>query len=96
MAVNVIVEFQAKPEAASQFKDVLIEALPDTRAYDGCQGLEEYHNVDEDGNIVLVEKWESRQHYEKYIAWRTESGLLDKVSEMLAREPSIRYYEKVS
>ncbi len=95
MSITVIVEFQAKPDAEQQLKDLVREALPDTRAYEGCKGVDEHHNADDGCNIVLVEEWESREHYEKYLAWRTESGLLDTVSEMLAGEPSIRYYDKV-
>ena len=95
MAITVIVGFEAKPEQAVQFKTMLTEALTDTRAYDGCHGVDVYNNVDRDGDLVLVERWESRAHYEKYLGWRTESGMMDQVGPMLTGEPSIRYFDRI-
>ena len=94
MSVTVIIEFEAKPEATNQMKEMLKE-LQDTRAFDGCQHIDVYNNVDKDGDMVLVEKWDSRKHKEKYLAWRTETGILDKLMEMIVGEPSIRYFEKL-
>ncbi len=31
------------------------------------------------GIMVLVEKWYSREHYQKYHVWRTETGVIDKI-----------------
>jgi quinol monooxygenase YgiN len=44
---------------------------------------------------VFYERWDSRQHYEKYLAWRTETGVADQLVAMLAAPPSIRYFERV-
>jgi len=33
------------------------------------------------------------QQYEKYLAWRTERGDIEKLSGWLAGEPSIRYFD---
>ena len=94
MSITVIVEFNPKPEYSDILKDFLAEALPDTRAYDGCISLDTYNNSDSDGNIVLIVKWESREHQERYLAWRVEQGAFDKLGEMLSSEVSIRYFEK--
>ena len=40
MGVVVLLELQVKPEAVNDVKGMLKENLPDTRAYDGCQGLD--------------------------------------------------------
>ena len=69
--------------------------LADTRKYDGCQGVETFNNQDDPNQLVLVEKWESRQHYEAYLAWRTESGALDAVVSMTSGAPSIRYFDYI-
>ncbi len=95
MSVLVILEIQAKPENVSDMKSLLAEALPDTRAYDGCQGIDIYSNTEDSGNMVFIEYWDSRAHHEKYIAWRTETGDMDKFGAMLTGPPSIRYFEKV-
>lgn len=93
MITTVIVEFDVKSESVDAFKQLMNEALPDTCAYDGFVNIAVYGNLDKDGNIVLVENWESRAHFEKYLAWRTESGMVDTISKMFAGEYSIRYFE---
>ena len=79
MSVTVLLECQAKPESADELRATFKAILPDTRSYDGCQRVEVVGNQDDSCNIVLVEKWESRQHNEKYMAWRTETGALEKL-----------------
>tara|TARA_B100000809_G_scaffold239324_1_gene260787 strand:+ start:1359 stop:1496 length:138 start_codon:yes stop_codon:yes gene_type:complete len=43
----------------------------------------------------VVAKWESREHQEKYMAWRAEQGAFEKLGEMLSSEPSFRYFDKL-
>jgi len=45
--------------------------------------------------MVLIESWDSREHYEKYFAWRQESGALAALGEMLAGPPNLRYFDEV-
>ncbi len=40
MGVMVLVEMQVKLEAVNEAKGLLKQMLPDTRAYDGCQKLD--------------------------------------------------------
>jgi quinol monooxygenase YgiN len=76
-------------------KDLFKEILPDTRAYDGCQGVEVVENQDESGNVILIETWDSREKYDKYLGWRVETGLLDRLGPMLDGAPSVSYFDKV-
>ena len=94
MSVLVLLEAPVKSEDTSNMKSYMAEILPDTRAYDGCQGVDVYFNMEDSGNMVLVEYWDSRAHYEKYVGWRTETGVMDKIGAMLAGPPSIRYFER--
>ncbi|MGE4092754.1 MAG: putative quinol monooxygenase [Candidatus Binatia bacterium] len=95
MSVVVLLEIQVKPEAVNEVKGFLKQVLPDTRAYAGCQGIDIYSNADEPGNMVFYERWDSRDHYQRYLAWRTETGVLDQLTSKLAAPPKIRYYERV-
>jgi quinol monooxygenase YgiN len=95
MSVVVLLEIQVKPEAVNEVKAMLKQILPDTRAYAGCQGIDIYGNLDDAGNLVFYERWESRDHYQKYLAWRTETGAVAQLSAKLTGPPSIRYYERV-
>jgi len=95
MSELVLVEFKVKPESVSGMKSYLAEILPDTRVYEGCQEIEAYFNMEDAGTIILVERWTSRAHYEKYFAWRKETGVLDKIGSMLAGPPSIQYFQRI-
>jgi len=95
MSTMVLLEMQVKPEAVNEVKAMLKQILPDTRAYAGCQGVDIYGNLDDGGNLVFYERWDSRDHYQKYLNWRTETGALAKLSDKLAGPPKIRYYERV-
>ena len=94
MSITVILEAPVKSEEVPNMKSYLAEILPESREYDGCQGLDVYFNTDDEGNMILVEHWDSRPHHEKYLGWRTETGVMDRLARMLAGPPSIRYFER--
>ena len=95
MGVVVLVEMQAKPECVEDVKALTKDNLVATRAYEGCQGVDVYDNMDETGNLVLYVRWDSRLHCEKYLVWRTETGTMDRVGALLKAPISIRYFERV-
>ncbi len=90
----VLLEGQVQSDKIEDMKSYLAQILPDTRSYDGCQGADAQFNMDDPGNMVLVEQWESRGHYEKYLQWRTDTGVVDKLVSMLTGPPSGRYFER--
>jgi quinol monooxygenase YgiN len=94
MSVMVLLEAPVKTKEISNMKSYLREIFPDTRVYDGCRGLDVYFNTENDGNMVLVEHWDSRAHHERYLRWRTETGVMDRIGGMLAGPPSVRYFDK--
>lgn len=91
----VILEMQAKPEAVDGLKAGLKELLPDTRAYDGCQGVDIYQDRDDPGHLVFYERWDSKEHYQKYLNWRTETGAMEQLGKALTGPPSIKYFDRV-
>jgi len=95
MSVMVLVEMQVKPEAVNEVKGLLKQMLPDTRAYAGCQGIDIYDNVDDTGDLVFYERWDTRDHYQRYLAWRTKTGTLGQLGEKLSGSPKIRYFDRV-
>ena len=95
MGVAVLLEMHIKPECVEEVKAFMKDNLNDTRTYEGCQGLDVFDNMDETGNLVIYERWDSRPHYEKYFAWRTGSGALDRMAPMLKEPLNIRYFERV-
>ena len=48
---------------------------------------------DSQNNFVLTEAWDSKEHYEKYLAFRTEDGTVDAITSMCAEGPTIRIFD---
>jgi quinol monooxygenase YgiN len=68
-------------------------ALVDTRVFDGCLSVETFVDEDNADFIMLIEEWESRTHYERYMAWRVETGLLEMLKPILAAPLELHYLE---
>jgi len=94
MSVMVLLEAPVKAEEISNMKSYMAELLPESLEYDGCQSMELYFNTEDGGNMVLVEHWDSPAHHQKYLGWRTETGVMDKLGGMLSGPPSIRFFER--
>lgn len=95
MSVLVQLEARARPESVTEMSDALAKLLPQTRAYDGCIDIHAYLN--EDGQtFVFVGHWASKAHYERYFAWREETGVLAQLLSYLAEPPGIRYFDRLS
>ena len=93
MAVTILLETQAKPGGGDELLAMFKAALPDTRAWEGCIGLKAYRDQDNPDSIILVEDFETKEAYQKYLSWRQETGVFDQLSAMLAAPPSIRYLD---
>ena len=59
----------------------------------GCQGINLTLNVDDPKNYVMTEVWDSKEHYEKYLAFRTEDGTVDNITGMSEEGPDIRIFD---
>ena len=95
MSLFVVIDTQVKPEALEQVKAALKAALPDTRAFDGCQGVDCYENTEDPNNLIIIDQWETPQHYEKYMAWRNETGFTEQMTAALSAPPSFRHFERL-
>ena len=89
MSVIVTIELSVKPERLQELKDSLEVLLPSTRAYDGAEAIQLTQDVEDENHIVFVEYWASKEHFEKYMAWRTETGVLDQLMGMVTQPPKI-------
>jgi quinol monooxygenase YgiN len=91
--VTVLLEVTCKPDRADDAVDVLRAALPDTRAFAGCLGVELLRDQDDAAKLLLVERWESRDHQKAYLRWRAGDGATVGLPETLAAPPSTRYLD---
>lgn len=93
MAITMILDLKIQPARLDEFMTLLAEILPDTRGYDGCLGLETCVDQDDPNHVVLIERWDSRAHYDRYLAWRTETGLVDTFRGFLSAPPGFTYLD---
>ena len=94
MSIVVLLDFRVKAEVLEESLQLFKKILPDTRAYAGCEGVDVYNNADDPTNIIFYERWKSREHYQKYSAWRTETGFMQSFGSKLAGAPTIRYFNR--
>ena len=92
MTCQVILEFRVKQDCMERFQAWIRKILPDTRGYEGCVGLSVTQDQDDESAIAIIEQWNTRQHYEKYLQWRTDTGALSDLEEMIDGEPSFRFF----
>ena len=89
MSVCVLLSGKLKDGLIDQFTAICTEAFQVTRAFDGCQNINLTFHVNEIHKFVLTEVWDSKEHYEKYLAFRTEDGTIAAVTEMCVDGPNI-------
>lgn len=93
MAVMILLEVEVSPDKADDLKAVLGDMLVDTRAFDGCIGVEAIRDQERPGTIILVQRWQSRAHYERYSAWRAETGAAQATTEQLSASFGLRWFD---
>ena len=92
MACQVLLEVRIKDGCHDELRAKFVEVLPDTRNFDGCIYIYLTKDQDDPAKIIIVELWESREHYEKYLAWRTERGDMEMLGAMM-EEPTWRFLD---
>ena len=95
MAVTVTLECVIKQEKVAEFKETMSAALKDTRAFDGCRLVEFYENQDKPDSMMLYEVWDSKEHQQKYMAWRKDQGMFEILAEFLDSDIVTTYYNKL-
>ena len=95
MSVIVLVNLDVKKERLEELKKYFKEILPDTRSFEGCQGVQMYESKESPTKMTIHAKWVSEEAQKKYTSWRIDTGALDKVIPMLSEPPSLEFYNIV-
>jgi quinol monooxygenase YgiN len=93
MAVSVLLSGTLKDGLVDQFSGICTEAFHVTRAYDGCQNINLTLHEEDPHKFVLTEVWDSKEHYEKYLAFRTEDGTVGAIGDMCVDGPNIDIFD---
>jgi len=92
--VTVIVEIRAKKGTGDDLVSTFKRFLPFTRESNGIISIELIQNQDDPDALLFIERWETRNHYEQYLAERTEDGALEALAELIEGDLIIRYFDQ--
>ena len=94
MDTLVILEMPVKEGSLTELQALMKRLFPDTRRFAGCQDINAY--LAEDGRtVVLVQHWDSAASYQRYLAWRQETGVFAEIMAMLDGEPVMRFFSPI-
>ena len=93
MSVSVLLSGKLKDGLVEQFTEICSEAFHVTRAFDGCQNINLTLHVEDPHKFVLTEVWGSKEHYEKYAAFRVEDGTVGAIGDMSVDGPNIDIFD---
>ncbi len=96
MAISVLVEGHAKEGKIQDIVNFFEEAFKITRNFDGCLEIYLTLNSKENNNFIMIEKWESKKHFDKYVKFRTEKGTIDELINMCVKTKPFKVSEILS
>ena len=70
----VTISFEASDGKRDELVEAMLGLLADTRAFEGCNDITFTESTDTPGLLMLIEDWESADHYAAYKSWRAASG----------------------
>jgi quinol monooxygenase YgiN len=91
MSILVNLQLKVKQDQVSNLLDTFKEILPGTRDYAGCHWVKLTTNINDENVLEVVSEWDSKQHYDTYLKWRIETGLVANLLEFLDEEPTFRF-----
>lgn len=92
MSVITLFELQVRAESVPVAREIMGEALKETRAFEGSLGVDVLVADDDDGHWVIYERWETLAHDAAYQAFRDGEGAVVGFGELLAAPPGKTRY----
>jgi quinol monooxygenase YgiN len=94
MSIGVIVDFEFKPGGAAALIETMKARLPFTRNYQGCEMVELYADHDNPDHLVLIERWASSAHYDRYREWAMAQPGTEEAMQSLKGEMTTLYLDE--
>lgn len=93
MTVTAILELQFRPEKLDEAREILARALPQTRAFEGSEGVDVLVDRADETRWLVYERWASMEHDAAYRAHRAGEGRIVGLPETLAVSPTLRWFD---
>ena len=91
MSVLVNLQLKVKQNQVPNVLETFKELLPGTRSYKGCHWVKLATNIENENVLEAVSQWDSKEHYDTYIKWRIETGVVAALREFLDEDPVFRF-----
>lgn len=91
---KVVAKFSFKEGKIQEFMTMMQDpdtGLSVTQSSEGYIDIKVLVDQDNPNVLVLSQKWKTKQNHQDYVQKRKDSGMFDKLTEMLEVEPEIRY-----
>lgn len=92
MSLTAILELKFKEESLADARTVMQRVLAETRAFEGCDGVEVLIDKADPTRFLAVERWASEEADAKYRAWRAGDGAITDLGPLLAGRPNLSVY----
>lgn len=89
MTIIATLDLTFKPESLDDARVVLRRVLAETRAFDGCLGVDVLIDEADPAHWVAYETWESAEHDAAYREFRAGVGKITDLGPLLAGAPSL-------
>lgn len=89
MALIALLDLTFKPESVAEARALLRTVLADTRAFEGCLGVEVWVDEENEAHVIAYETWESAEADAKYREFRAGPGKIVELPPLLAAAPSL-------
>ena len=83
MSITFILEWHVRPDAIDEVKQRLAARLPETRTFEGCEGVDLLQDADDATRLVFVERWASREAQARYREFRVAQGGMAQFDELV-------------
>lgn len=93
MATAALLDLHLRGDRAADAPKVIESILRDTRAFEGCLGVEVLADVEDPLHVTIVEHWQSLERDDAYRAWRATPAGASGLGELLDRPAVLIRYE---
>lgn len=85
MTCVMIVKMKARAGERDDVVRFFREMFKETRVFPGCEAVELYTVEGSPDDVVIIDRWTDRSDFDRYFAWRAETGHIEQLTHMLAQ-----------
>ncbi|MCE4268750.1 putative quinol monooxygenase [Rhodococcus globerulus] len=92
MTISAILDLRLKKESLATACEVVGRILTETRAFEGCEGVDVLIDADDETHWLCFEKWSTAEADAAYREWRAGPGMIKDLGPLLAGAPGLAKY----